>query len=381
MTSDGPGTTDTPDEDGDGARPGLLARLRGRFGREAGNGNGNGNGLRHRHRQRRSRHDRDAASRRTAFVLAGGGSRGAVQVGMLGELISRGIRADIVFGASVGAINGASYAGNPTLQGFEHMKDVWRDVKGTDIFPRGMFDGPWAWFQKRPAVHPNTGLRRIIEEGLDYENLEDAVVPIEVVTTSLTDGRERWITHGPAVEAILASSAIPSIFPSVTIDGDVLVDGGVVNNVPISRALSAGFDRIYVLLCGPLHYHPPPPKRPAEAALTAFFVAVHARFVRELANLPPGVEVIVFSGGGDPAGQYRDFSATAALIEEGRREVALVLDRYAGTSQDLGVPPEPAAAPTPTDTTKPTPAQPPVSAEPPAPAQAEPSAPAPAPSP
>jgi len=59
-----------------------------------------------------------------------------------------------------------------------------------------------------------------------------------VVTTSLTDGRERWLTHGPAVEAILASSAIPSIFPPVTIDGDVLVDGGVVNNVPISRALS-----------------------------------------------------------------------------------------------------------------------------------------------
>ena len=59
-------------------------------------------------------------------------------------------------------------------------------------------------------------------------------------TTSLTDGRERWIGHGPAVEAILASSAIPSIFPPVTIDGDVLVDGGVVNNVPISRALAAG---------------------------------------------------------------------------------------------------------------------------------------------
>ena len=140
-----------------------------------------------------------------------------------------------------------------------------------------------------------------------------------MVTTSLTDGRERWITRGPAVEAILASSAIPSIFPPVTIDGDVLVDGGVVNNVPISRALAAGCDRIYVLLCGPLHYHPPPPRRPAEAALTAFFVAVHARFVRELASLPPGVEVIVFSGGGEPSGQYRDFSASATLIDEGRR--------------------------------------------------------------
>jgi NTE family protein len=272
---------------------------------------------------------------RTAFVLAGGGSRGAVQVGMLQELISRDIRADRVFGASVGAINGASYAGAPTLENAEKMADIWRAVKGTDVFPRGPLDGPWAFFQKRPSVHANTGLRAIIEAGVDYENLEDATIPIEVVTTSLTDGRERWIGHGPAVEAILASSAIPSIFPPVVIDGDLLVDGGVVNNVPISQAIATGCDRIYVLLCGPLHYHPPAPRRPLEAQLTAFFVAIHARFVRELASLPPGVEVIVFSGGGEPAGQYRDFSGTAALIEEGRAEVAAVLSRYVGTSHDL----------------------------------------------
>jgi NTE family protein len=284
---------------------------------------------------RNGRNGRHPAPKRTAFVLAGGGSRGAVQVGMLQELIARGIRADHVFGASVGAINGASYAGQPTLENAERMATIWRAVKGTDIFPRGTFDGPWAYLQKRASVHANSGLRAIIESGIDYENLEDATVPLEVVTTSLTDGRERWIGHGPAVEAILASSAIPSIFPPVTIDGDLLVDGGVVNNVPISRAIETGCDRIYVLLCGPLHYHPPAPRRPLEAQLTAFFVAIHARFVRELAALPPGVEVVVFSGGGEPSGQYRDFSATAALIEEGRAEVAQVLDRYAGTSQDL----------------------------------------------
>ncbi len=276
--------------------------------------------------------------RRTAFVLAGGGSRGAVQVGMLTELINRGIRADRVYGASVGAINGASYAGNPTAEGIENMTKVWRGIKGTDIFPRAALDGPWAFVQKRDAVHSNSGLRRIIEAGIDYENLQDARIPIEVVTTSLTDGRERWITHGNAVEAILASSAIPSIFPPVVIDGDMLVDGGVVNNVPISRAIGAGCTRIYVLLCGPLHYHPKAPRRPAEAALTAFFVAIHARFVRELSLLPPGVEVVVFSGGGDPSGQYKDFSGTATLLEEGKAEVADVLDRYAGTSQELVAP-------------------------------------------
>jgi NTE family protein len=276
-----------------------------------------------------------APAPRTAFVLAGGGSRGAVQIGMLAELVHRGIRADRVFGASVGAINGAAYASNPTEEGVEHMAAIWTGLTGTDIFPRGALDGPWAFLQKRAAVHSNAGLRSIIQAGIDYENLEDAAIPIEVVTTSLTDGRERWITHGNALNAILASSAIPSIFPPVVIDGDVLVDGGVVNNVPISRAIAAGCTRLYVLLCGPLHYHPRQPKRPAEAALTAFFVAIHARFVRELALLPPGVEVVVFSGGGEPSSQYRDFSGTAALIEEGRSEVAEVLDRYIGTSHEL----------------------------------------------
>jgi NTE family protein len=266
---------------------------------------------------------------RTAFVLAGGGSRGAVQVGMLSELVRRGIRADRVFGASVGGINGASYAGRPTAEGVHRLAEVWLGLRGPEIFPRGTFDGPWAFFQKRAAVHANSGLRALIETGIGFTNLEDAEIPIEVVATSLTDGRERWISSGPAVDAILASSAIPSIFPAVTIDGDVLVDGGVVNNVPISRAIEVGCNRIYVLLCGPLHYRPPASRRPAEAALTAFFVAVHARFVRELATLPPGVEVVVFSGGGEPAGQYHDFSGTATLIEEGRAEVASVLDRVA----------------------------------------------------
>jgi NTE family protein len=311
----------------------------------------------------------------TAFVLAGGGSRGAVQVGMLAELVARGIRADRVFGASVGAINGGAYVSDPTPEGIERMAGIWRNVTGADIFPRSALDGPWAFLQKRAAVHSNSGVRAIIEAGIDFENLQDAAIPFEVVTTSLTDGRERWIAHGNAVEAILASSAIPSIFPPVIIDGDVLVDGGVVNNVPISRAIAAGCTRIYVLLCGPLHYHPRPPKRPAEAALTAFFVAVHARFVRELAALPPGVEVVVFSGGGEPSAQYRDFSATAELIDEGRDEVADVLDRYAGTSQDLTPhrPPVPLASAPPPPPPPPPPTPPSASAEP-APPSAQPTA-------
>lgn len=284
----------------------------------------------------------------TAFVLAGGGSRGAVQVGMLAELTARGIRADRVYGASVGAVNGAAYCADPTPAGIRHLQEVWLDIKGDDVFPRGRVHGPWLYFQQRLSVHSNVGLRRVIEEGLRYANLEDAIVPVEVVATSLTNGRERWITTGPAVEAVLASAAIPAMFPPVEIDGELLIDGGVVNNVPISRAIAAGCTRIYVLLCGPLHYRPTEPRRPIESVLSALFVAVHARFARELALLPPGVEVTVFSGGGEPSATYRDFSATPELIAEGRAEVAAVLDGVrpdARAAMAPTPPPRPAGAP------------------------------------
>lgn len=325
-----------------------------------GDGNGDGNGagdgvtLRpdrtawwDRFARRRAEPPRAGPSK-TAFVLAGGGSRGAVQVGMLTELVERGIRADRVYGASVGAVNAAAYAGDPTRSGMEHLQRVWRSLTGDTIFPRGRAHGPWTFFQQRAAVHANSGLRRILEDGLSYERLEDAAIPIEVVATSLHDGRERWLTEGPAIDAVLASAAIPAMFPPVQIGDELLIDGGVVDNVPISRAIDAGATRVYVLLCGPLHYRPRPARRPVEAVLTGFFVAVHARFARELAMVPPSVEVVVFSGGGDPSADYRDFSATADLIAAGRAEVAAVLDADDRAAASGRPGPESETRPTPT---------------------------------
>ncbi len=251
---------------------------------------------------------------------------------MLAELTDRGIRADRVYGASVGAVNGAAYCGDPTPEGMERLASVWREMTGESVFPRTGVHGPWRFLQQRPAVHPNAGLRQIIESGLTFHRLEHAVIPLEVVATSLNDGLERWLTHGPTVEAVLASAAIPAIFPPVELEGDMLIDGGVVNNVPIKRAIEGGATQIFVLLCGPLHFRPPPPRRPAEAMLTALFIAVHARFTRELALVPPGVDVVVLSGDDDVSADYRDFSGSDELIKAGRREVAAALDRYQGTS-------------------------------------------------
>jgi NTE family protein len=276
--------------------------------------------LRHRRTGRMSRNVR------TAFVFAGGGARGAAQIGMLQALMSRGIQADAVYGASVGSINAAGFAADPTFGGVEHMASIWRRITRDDVFPQGRFSPPWRFLQRRDAVHSNNALRALIESGVPFDRFEDAAIPVEVNATSLTDGRSRWFAAGAVVEPILASCALPALLPPVTIDGEAFVDGGVVDNVPIGRAIEQGAQRIFVLLCGPMHYTPSVHQRPVEAVLTAFFIAIHARFALELTDLPEGVEIVVVTIDTHPVSRYDDFSATEALITAGRENADAVLD-------------------------------------------------------
>jgi NTE family protein len=280
----------------------------------------------------------DELHTKTAFVLAGGGTRGAAQVGMLGALVSRGIQPDVVYGSSVGAVNAAGFVVDPTSAGVERMATIWKGLTSDDVFPHGRVPAPWRFLQQRESVHPNDGLRKVVETGSGLERFEDARVPLQVVATSLTDGCAKWFTSGPVTEAVLASAALPSLLPPVHIGGGVYIDGGVVDNVPISRAIEQGCNRIFVLMCGPLHYTPLPPRRPVEAVLTGFFIAVHTRFARERANLPPGVEVVVFCVGSEPISRYDDFSATETLIASGRSNAEVVLDFWAaGGRGEIGV--------------------------------------------
>jgi NTE family protein len=245
---------------------------------------------------------------------------------MAGALVSRGITADAVYGASVGAINAAGYCSEPTAEGVQRMASLWRKVTRDDIFPQGRVPNALRYFQQRESVHPNTGLRAVIEGGVLFDRIEDSAVHLEIVATSLHDGQTRWFTAGPVVERILASAALPALLPPVEIQGELFIDGGVVDNVPIGRAIAEGAERIFVLLCGPMHYKPHRYRRPVEAVLTAFFIAVHSRFVRELARLPEGVEVIAFTVDSEPVSGYDDFSSTDALIAAGRTNADTVLD-------------------------------------------------------
>jgi NTE family protein len=185
----------------------------------------------------------------TAFVLAGGGSLGAIEAGMLRALVEHGERADFVVGASAGAINGAYFAGDPSADGIARLEAIWRGLKREQVFPfdmRKMFGLLW----RRDHLVESRGLRRLLEAHLPYERLEQAAIPIHVVATDLITGDEVLLSSGPAVDAVLASTAIPGVFPAVTIGGRELVDGGVTNNTPVSTAVRLGADRIVVLPTG-----------------------------------------------------------------------------------------------------------------------------------
>ena len=302
--------------------------------------------------------DTDNGERRpiTALVLAGGGTRGAVQIGMLQVLTEHGFVPDRIYGCSVGAMNGVAFAGDPTRRGVERMTTIWTGLTRDAVYPQGRLHGPWLYVRQRDSVYSNDGLRKVVEDGIGFERLEDAAIPVEVVATSLTDGRERWFTFGPAVEAILASSAIPTLFPPVEIDGERFIDGAVVNNVPVQRAVDSGATRIVVLLCAPPGYTPVPTRRPVEAMLNALLISIHARFARDMSHLPAGVEVIVCSGSESGTREFDDFSTTEALIAEGRKEAEEVVRRYglgrpgpplSAASDGSGATPAPGAGPGP----------------------------------
>ena len=272
--------------------------------------------------------DEDDDGSMTALVLAGGSTRGAIQIGMLQVLAEHGFVPDRVYGSSVGAINGAGFAADPTREGVERMAQIWLGLKREDIYRAGRLHGPWLYFQQRDGVYANSGLREIIEKGFPFERLEEAVLPIEMVATSLTDGGERWFTSGPATDAILASAAMPAIFPPVEIGGVQYIDGGVVDNVPIQRAIDSGATRIVILLCSPPVVTPAPSRRPVESMVNALFIAIHARFVRDMAHLPDGVEVILCAGPEGATREFDDFSTTAHLIALGRAEASEIVRRY-----------------------------------------------------
>jgi NTE family protein len=182
----------------------------------------------------------------TAFVLAGGASLGAVQAGMVGVVLEAGIEPDLIVGSSVGALNGAWLASHPGPQGAALLADVWRTVRRRDIFPFSPVRIIGGMVGRLDHTVSSVPLARWMSLRAPFSRLEQATVPLHIVATDLVNGTPVVLSTGDVIEALLASAAIPGVYPPVTIDGRVLVDGGLVANNPVTQAVELGADEVYL---------------------------------------------------------------------------------------------------------------------------------------
>lgn len=236
---------------------------------------------------------RPDGSPQRAFVLGGGGRWGAVEVGMLRALVEAGVEPDLVLGTSIGAFNGAVFAADPGEGGLRQLEQMWRDVASGDYLDVGVVDRVKTVMRLRVALNDNAPVRTLLEPVLAGREIEDLAVRFQCVAASIERAAEHWFEHGPVIDALLASAAIPALFPPVEVDGEHFYDGGLVNSVPVDRAIELGATEVFVLQVGrfeqPLHE----PRRFYEPALIAFEISRRHRFKRFVDEPTPGVDVHV----------------------------------------------------------------------------------------
>jgi NTE family protein len=243
-----------------------------------------------------------------AFVLGGGGHLGAVEVGMLQALLDEDIRPDLVLGTSVGAINGCLVAQDPSPAAARQLTELWQDIGRDDVFGGSVFGRITTLARTGTALHSHDALKKLLERTLSVQRIEDLAVPFQCVAASIESASEHWFTSGPLIDAVLASAAVPGLLPPYEIDGEHFLDGGIVNSIPVGRAVELGATDVYVLQVGRVERPLSPPTRPWEVGLVAFEIARRHRFAGDMAALPAGVTVHVMPGGDATPPRYNDLS-------------------------------------------------------------------------
>lgn len=243
---------------------------------------------------------------------------------MAAALVEAGIRPDVIVGSSIGAFNGAMVAFDPTPAGVARLADAWAEVQETGVMSAGAGGRIRTAARQRVSTHATREMRVIVERFLPATSFEDLAVRFECVAASIERAAEHWFTSGPLVDAILASAAVPMLFPPVVIDGESFYDGGLVNSVPVDRAVVLGADRIFVLQVGRIEQPLRPPEKRYEPALLAFEIARRHRFAYAVETLPPEVELHLLPSGNtlsfDDTRQlkWRDTTQTTELIDAAR---------------------------------------------------------------
>ena len=256
----------------------------------------------------------------TAFVLGGGGVLGAAEVGMLRALFEVDIVPDLVLGTSVGALNGAMVARDPTPAVIERLTELWQDAQTM----RTVSDRPLRTVRRAVStgthIYSSAPLQQRLVEEFGETTFEDLAVRFQVCAANIERAAEHWFDTGRLVDAIMASAAVPGLLPPARVGDEHFLDGGIVNSIPLGRAVLLGADRVFVLQVGRIDRPLTVPTRPWQVARVSFEIARRHRFARELAEVPEGVAVHVLPARGtsvrdDSLLAHRDFSQVANRID------------------------------------------------------------------
>jgi NTE family protein len=265
----------------------------------------------------------------TAFVLSGGAGLGATQAGMLQALYERDIHPDLFVGTSAGALNAAFAANRPSTVGTAiELQRIWLGLTRSQVFPASPLRAALGALGVRDHSFPPSGLQRVIERHCDFARLEDAAVPVHVVAADLLTGDEVLLSHGPVVDTLLASAAIPGVFQPVARDGRLLMDGGIVNNAPITHAVELGADRVFVLSAMGRSRLEEAPRGAVAAGMTAITRAITRRLEEDIARYGGIVDLTVLPAPTLPGLLPTDFGHADELIEQGLHRACAELRRH-----------------------------------------------------
>jgi NTE family protein len=257
---------------------------------------------------------------KVALVLGGGGVLGATQVGMLRAVLEAKVRPDLILGTSVGAVNGAVFAADPSETGVQELTDLWQSMTDTGIFSDTVMARATTLARHRTHLYSPAPFLRQLEQHLPAE-FEDLEVPFQCVAASIERAGAHWFSSGRLAEAVLASCAVPGLLPPVEIGDEHFLDGGLVHSIPVGRALALGATEIYVLHVGRIEQPLVPPRSLWDVCLVSFELARRHRFVEEMAGLPGTVRAHVLPSGEENmpliSMRYRGPVRVARRIERG----------------------------------------------------------------
>jgi NTE family protein len=162
-------------------------------------------------------------------------------------LIGAGVTPDLIVGTSVGSLNGAWLASHTGVKGVEELRGLWLALRRRDIFPFSPLQVMQGLIGRRDHLVSSANLGRWLSLHAPFFLIQQTPIPLYIMATDLLTGKAVTMATGDVIEALLASSAIPGVFPPVEFDGRLLVDGGIAANTPISQAVDLGADTVYVL--------------------------------------------------------------------------------------------------------------------------------------